>query len=172
YRGDKLVYIGERGEGATGSLRFHRELALNWSVEEEARLPNWPRLRDTLTVYRRNRVRQALRERDRCFECHRFIATGASGLLLGGFGMGLTMTPVTAAAMSAVAVDKAGIGYVRYENSLLAIDDLEAASKLCDHFAHRAWPRVLNAFARLLNPLLGNIAHAGYGGYYWELNQA
>src|SRR5262245_7679744 len=32
------------------------------------------------------------------------------GLLLGGFGMGLTMTPVTAAAMSAVAVDKAGIG--------------------------------------------------------------
>jgi EmrB/QacA subfamily drug resistance transporter len=32
------------------------------------------------------------------------------GLLLGGFGMGLTMTPVTAAAMSAVARDKAGVG--------------------------------------------------------------
>ena len=32
------------------------------------------------------------------------------GLLLGGFGMGMTMTPVTAAAMSAVAVDKAGVG--------------------------------------------------------------
>src|SRR5438445_12250545 len=32
------------------------------------------------------------------------------GLLLGGVGMGLTMTPVTAAAMSAVAVDKAGVG--------------------------------------------------------------
>jgi predicted MFS family arabinose efflux permease len=32
------------------------------------------------------------------------------GLLIGGVGMGLTMTPVTAAAMSAVAVDKAGIG--------------------------------------------------------------
>jgi len=32
------------------------------------------------------------------------------GLLLGGVGMGLTMTPITAAAMSAVAVDKAGIG--------------------------------------------------------------
>jgi DHA2 family methylenomycin A resistance protein-like MFS transporter len=32
------------------------------------------------------------------------------GLLLGGFGMGLTMTPVTAAAMSAVPVDKAGVG--------------------------------------------------------------
>ncbi|MBV9879756.1 MAG: MFS transporter [Gemmatirosa sp.] len=32
------------------------------------------------------------------------------GLLIGGIGMGSTMTPVTAAAMSAVAVDKAGIG--------------------------------------------------------------
>jgi EmrB/QacA subfamily drug resistance transporter len=32
------------------------------------------------------------------------------GLLIGGVGMGATMTPVTAAAMSAVAVDKAGVG--------------------------------------------------------------
>jgi len=79
YRGDTLVYIGERGEGAMGSVRFHRELALNWNLEEEVRLPNWPRLRDTLTVYRRNAVRQPLRERDRCFDCHRFIATGAIG---------------------------------------------------------------------------------------------
>jgi EmrB/QacA subfamily drug resistance transporter len=32
------------------------------------------------------------------------------GLLIGGFGMGMTMTPVTAAAMSAVSVAKAGVG--------------------------------------------------------------
>ena len=32
------------------------------------------------------------------------------GLLVGGVGMGSTMTPLTAAAMSAVAVDKAGVG--------------------------------------------------------------
>ena len=32
------------------------------------------------------------------------------GLLAGGFGMALTMTPTTAAAMGAVAVDKAGVG--------------------------------------------------------------
>jgi EmrB/QacA subfamily drug resistance transporter len=32
------------------------------------------------------------------------------GLLIGGFGMGITMTPVTAAAMSSVARDKAGVG--------------------------------------------------------------
>jgi len=76
YRGAKLVFVGE---GATGSIRFHRELALNWSLEEEVRLPNWPRLRDTLMVYRRNAVRRPLRERDRCVECHRFIATGGIG---------------------------------------------------------------------------------------------
>jgi hypothetical protein len=31
-------------------------------------------------------------------------------LLIGGVGMAMTMTPTTAAAMSAVAVDKAGVG--------------------------------------------------------------
>ena len=76
YQGDKLVFVGE---GATGSVRFHRELALNWSLEEEVRLPNWPRLRDTLMVYRRNAMRRPLRERDRCFDCHRFMPTGAIG---------------------------------------------------------------------------------------------
>jgi MFS family permease len=32
------------------------------------------------------------------------------GLLIGGLGMGLTMTPTTAAAMSSVPIDKAGVG--------------------------------------------------------------
>jgi hypothetical protein len=70
------------------------------------------------------------------------------------------------------ALDRAGIGYVRYDNSLLAIDDLHAAAERCDRFAHKAWPRVLNAFARLVNPILPAIATAGYGGYYWVLDQA
>ncbi len=69
-------------------------------------------------------------------------------------------------------LDKAGIGYRRHDNALLAIDDLEAASKLCDRFAHRAWPRLLNAFARRLNPALADIRRAGFGEYYWVLDQA
>lgn len=79
YRGDTVVHIGEPGEGATGSVRFHRELALNWTPIEEVPLPNWPRLQDRVVVYRRNAVRLALRERDRCFECKRFMPTGALG---------------------------------------------------------------------------------------------
>jgi hypothetical protein len=69
-------------------------------------------------------------------------------------------------------LDRAGIGYVRWDNSLLAIDDLDTAAELCDRFAHKTWPRVLNVFAKLLNPILPAIRAANYGGYYWVLDQA
>lgn len=76
YRGDVLIYIGET---ASGSVRFHRELALNWTLVEELELPHWPRLEDRVMVYRRNAVRRPLLERDRCFECNRYMPTGAIG---------------------------------------------------------------------------------------------
>ena len=79
YRGGVVIHIGERDEGATGSMRFHRELAVNWSLIKEVELPHWPRLQDRLMVYRHNPVRRPLLERDRCFECKQFIPTGAIG---------------------------------------------------------------------------------------------
>lgn len=79
YRGGALIHIGERDEGATGSVRFHRELALNWTPVQELELPHWPRLQDRVMVYRRNTVRRALLERDRCFDCKKFMPTGAIG---------------------------------------------------------------------------------------------
>ena len=78
YRGGVVIHIGE-SDGATGSVRFHRELRLNWTLTEEVDLPHWPRLRDRVMVYRRNAERRAHAERDRCFECRRFIRTGAIG---------------------------------------------------------------------------------------------
>ncbi len=69
-------------------------------------------------------------------------------------------------------LDAVGVAYLRDDNALLKIDDIEAAAALCERFAHRAWPRVLNAFARLVNPLLPTITSAGFGGYYWVLDQA
>jgi hypothetical protein len=42
-------------------------------------------------------------------------------------------------------LDAAGIGYRRYDNALLHVEDLETAVRLCDKFAHRSWPAVLNA---------------------------
>lgn len=69
-------------------------------------------------------------------------------------------------------LDKAKVGYVRHENSLQRIDNLDKASHLCEAFGHKVWPRVLNAFARRMNPLIPRIRSAGYGGYYWVVDQA
>jgi hypothetical protein len=69
-------------------------------------------------------------------------------------------------------LDETGINYVRYDNALVKVANLEAACQLCERFAHRAWPQVLNAFARMVNPVMPIVRAAGYGGYYWVLDQA
>lgn len=68
-------------------------------------------------------------------------------------------------------LERQGIGVERYENCFLHIDDLAAAQQLCDHFAHREWPRVLDAFARRVNPKLALVEEAGFGTYYWVIDQ-
>ena len=68
-------------------------------------------------------------------------------------------------------MDRQGIAYQRYDNCFISIDDLEAAQELCERFAHRRWPRVLDAFARWVNPMLATIRQADFGGYYWVVNE-
>jgi hypothetical protein len=79
YRGDVVLYAGGDAGGPTGTARLHRELELNWTVTDEVALPSWPGIPDRLTVWRRNPRRRALRERDRCPQCSRYIRTGATG---------------------------------------------------------------------------------------------
>lgn len=79
YRGDTLLYVGGGTGGPTGTVRFHRELEVNWSPAEQMAVPNWPGLRDRLVVYRRNSVRLPLTRRDRCDSCRRFMPTGTAG---------------------------------------------------------------------------------------------
>lgn len=69
-------------------------------------------------------------------------------------------------------LDREGIGYVRYANTFTRIDDLPRARSLCERFVRRKWPRVLDAFARKVNPMLGTIRRTGFGGYYWCIDQA
>ncbi|MBI2939399.1 MAG: hypothetical protein HYY04_03095 [Chloroflexi bacterium] len=66
---------------------------------------------------------------------------------------------------------RAGIPAERYENAFLQIADLAAAQALGDHFAHREWPRVLDALARRVNPKLALVENAGFGTYYWVIDQ-
>jgi hypothetical protein len=59
-------------------------------------------------------------------------------------------------------LDQRGIAYQRYDNKLTQVADLSTAQALCEQFAHRRWPRVLDAFARQVNPLLPTIRRAGF----------
>ena len=64
------------------------------------------------------------------------------------------------------------IGFVRYENSFLQIDDLPAATLLTRKLTRRSWPRTLDALARRVNPWLDLLRTLGYDGYYWVTHQA
>jgi len=69
-------------------------------------------------------------------------------------------------------LDRRGIRCEQYENAFTWIEDLSTASALCERFARRRWPGILNAWARRVNPLLSTIRGAGFGEYYWVLDQA
>lgn len=68
-------------------------------------------------------------------------------------------------------LDELGIGYERYDNSFLRIDDVARAQELCDRFAHRSLVGVFHRFARQINPWLGRIHGLGFGRYFWVLDQ-
>jgi len=65
-----------------------------------------------------------------------------------------------------------GLTFERYDNTFLHLADPAAAQALCDAFAHREWARVLDAFARKVNPKLALVESRGFGGYYWTIYQA
>jgi hypothetical protein len=67
-------------------------------------------------------------------------------------------------------LDRARIGYRRYDNGLTNVDDLAYAQRCTRRFLQRRWVRLLNAFARRVNPLLR--VSDRYLSYYWVLDQA
>jgi hypothetical protein len=46
------------------------------------------------------------------------------------------------------------------------------AQRLADRLATRRWPRLLNGLARHVNPMLPTVERAGFGGYWWVVDQA
>jgi hypothetical protein len=67
-------------------------------------------------------------------------------------------------------LDKAGIGYRRIDNAFLSIDDPQQAQKLARKFIRLRWPRILEAFARKVNPLLKDVLCGRT--HYWVTDQA
>ena len=58
-------------------------------------------------------------------------------------------------------LDRGRRRYLRHDNALLRIDNLDKASALCERFAHRSWPRLLDNFARRFNPHLNGVGAEG-----------
>src|SRR5512134_2860122 len=68
-------------------------------------------------------------------------------------------------------LDALGIGYRRSGNKITAVDDPAKALDLCRQFAGTDWPRFLERQAAAVNPLLDDIAGAGFGRYWWVIDQ-
>jgi hypothetical protein len=68
-------------------------------------------------------------------------------------------------------LDRHGIAYRKQDNVFLSISDSPRAQKFADRFQAKNWPRVLSAFARRVNPLLGDDVLCGME-YYWVMDQA
>ena len=64
-------------------------------------------------------------------------------------------------------LERRGVAFERYENTFLSISDLALAKRLCASFTRRRWHRVLDAFARRVNPWLPVIRRHGFGSYHW-----
>ena len=70
------------------------------------------------------------------------------------------------------ALEREGIGYEQRDNCFVRIDDLKRAQALLDRLHQRKWERVLNAFAKRVNPWLDRRARPQFYGYYWTVRQA
>src|SRR3954451_12570482 len=65
----------------------------------------------------------------------------------------------------------AGIGFVQHDNAFTQLDDPTRAQSLADRFPRLDWVRILDGWARQVNPLLGEPWLRG-PGYYWVIDQA
>jgi hypothetical protein len=63
-----------------------------------------------------------------------------------------------------------GLGFVQQDNAFVQLDDPVATQRIADRFAKLPWPRLLERYARLVNPLLGDVL--GDLTHYWVTDQA
>ena len=68
-------------------------------------------------------------------------------------------------------LDRAKIGYVRWDNCFPSIDDVAQAQRLMDAQLRVNWPQALNAIARRLNPIHEQMFAPATVDYYWSVYQ-
>ena len=67
--------------------------------------------------------------------------------------------------------DRDGIGYTMHLNSFIHISDVEKAQELADQFSSEKLCRMLDKFAKELNPYLETIVKSFNQGYFWCVDQ-
>jgi hypothetical protein len=68
-------------------------------------------------------------------------------------------------------LDKAGVGYKRYDNCFTHIDDIETAQKISDDFSGKKLDGMLNHFAEQINPFIKRIKEILGHDYFWCMEQ-
>jgi hypothetical protein len=66
-------------------------------------------------------------------------------------------------------MERHGIGYHRIDNAFTGIEDLPRAQRFASRLAQKNWPRVLESFARRVNPLLTTVFSGD--SHYWVCDQ-
>jgi len=69
-------------------------------------------------------------------------------------------------------MERAGIGFEQRDNCFVRIDDLARAQRMMAELERRKWDRVLNAWARRINPLLVRSSGVNLYGYYWSVRES
>jgi hypothetical protein len=64
-----------------------------------------------------------------------------------------------------------GLGFVQHDNAFTQLDNPSKAQQLADRFPRLRWVKILNRWARLVNPLLTQPWLRGQD-YYWVIDQA
>ena len=69
-------------------------------------------------------------------------------------------------------LDREHVAYTKCDNALLSIADFAAAQRLAHGLKRKNWPRILEAFARMVNPLLGRGEWCDGLWHYWVTEQS
>jgi len=69
-------------------------------------------------------------------------------------------------------LEKRDIAFARSDNKIVSLSNFKSAAKLSEKFNHIDWPAFLIRQIAMVNPLLPDIAKAGFGGYWLGVDQA
>ena len=68
-------------------------------------------------------------------------------------------------------LDKKGVQFDKVDNCFTWVDDFSKASQIANSQFIKKWPRTLDSFSKIINPLTSKILPPG-GAYYWTTHQS